>query len=332
MQSIEFRFIPNTNTLKVNVLSGQIDALATVGLTMDQILDLEKVRNKKFVADYVFSGTFEQISVANMGERAKSVGLTDRRVRQALTYAIDRAALTKALFQGKQVPYNTWVNPYSPLYKKDVPAYGYDPNKAKALLAAAGWKPGADGILAKDGVKMSLNFTTTAGTKVRERVQQILQDAWKKIGVDVKIQNYPASVVFGNDFAKHADDGKWDLFMFAWGSDAIFEDGTLFATSEIPTKDNGYTGSNYEKYSNPAYDALWKKSMVEFDAAARAKLYAQMQTIWNEDLPMIPLYSRVDAITHASALVNYDFTGNSVVPSWNAYQIGWASRGAVQDK
>lgn len=332
VQTVQYRFIPNTNTLKVNVLSGQVDALSTVGLTLDQALALEKSQRNKYKVFYFSAGTFEQISVANMGERSKSLGLQDKRVKQALLYSIDRAALTKALFGGKQIPINTWVNPYSSLYKKDVRVYNYDPAKAKALFAEAGWKPGSDGTLEQGGKKMILNYTTTAGNTVRERVQQILQAQWKAVGVQVNIQNFPASVVFGNDFAKHADDGKWDMFMFAWGSDAILEDGTLFATSEIPSKDNGYTGSNYEKYSNPAYDALWKQSMVEFDSAARAKLYDKMQVIWNEDLPMLPLYSRMDSYTRLVGLVNYDFNGSSLTPAWNAYQIGWASRGAVEQK
>lgn len=299
---------------------------------MDQALELEKTKRGKYDVKYVYTGTFEQISPCQMGERAQSLGLTDRRVRQALVYATDRAAMTKALFQGKQQPFNTWVNPNSPLYKKDVKAYNYDPAKARELFAAAGWKPGADGMLEKNGKKLVFNLTTTAGNKVRERVQQILQAQWKGVGVGVNIQNFPASVVFGNDFAKHCNDGKWDMFMFAWGSDAVYEDGTLYATESIPTKDKSFTGSNYQKSSSPGYDPLWKQSLVEFDTSARAKLYDKMQSIWNEELPMLPLYTRMDAYTRAVGLVNYDFTGASVSASWNAYQLGRASRGAVQDR
>lgn len=333
LQSITYRFIPNTTTLKVNILSGQLDALSSLGVSLDQALELERnsrVRNN-YTVRYVNTGTVEQISPCQAGDRARSLGLTDRRVRQALTYATDRAALSQALFQGKQPPFNTWVNPASPLYKKDVRAYPYDPERARTLLAAAGWKPGPDGILTKGGVRMVLNMTTTAGNAVRERVQQILQEQWRKVGVGLKIQNYPASVVFSSDFGKRCDEGKWDLFMFAWGSDAIGEDGSLFATAQIPTAANGYTGTNYPKYSNPAYDTVWKQSMVEFDRAARIRLFDRLQTIWNEDLPVIPLYSRLDAYTRAVGLVNYDRSGSSTA-GWNAYQIGWASRGAVPAK
>ncbi len=131
---------------------------------------------------------------------------------------------------------NTWVSPIGKLYKKDAKDYNFDPSKAKALFAAAGWKPGPDGILAKDGKKMSLNFSTTAGNKLRERVQQILQAQWKAVGVDVNIQNFPATVVFSGDFAPRSAEGKWDLFMYAWSNDPSLERGDLWARRTFPAK------------------------------------------------------------------------------------------------
>lgn len=332
IKSIHYRFVPDTNALKINVISGQVDALSPIGLTLDQAIDLEKRAKDKFVVKYFSAGTWEQISIPYIGKRAESLGLTDKRVRQALLYSIDRKAMTKALFAGKQPLTNTWINSASKLVKKDIKQYNYDPAKAKKMFAIAGWKPGPDGILQKNGKKMILTLTTTAGNKIRERVEQILKDQWKKVGVQVKIQNYPASVVFSNEFAKKGDEGKWDLFMFAWGSDAISEDGSLWVGKEAPTKANGFTGSNYAKYKSKAYDTLWEKANIEFDSANRIKLFDKMQMIWNEDLPVLPLYYRMSAYTRAPGLVNYDFTANSVFNSWNAYQIGWKSKGAVEDK
>src|SRR5699024_2154491 len=101
LQTVTYRFIPNTNTLKVNVLSGQVDALATVGLSFDQAIDLQRGQ-RKFSTYFVPGAVWEHIDINTRGQKAKDLNLDDPNVRQALLYAIDRASLVKALFQGKQ--------------------------------------------------------------------------------------------------------------------------------------------------------------------------------------------------------------------------------------
>lgn len=328
VQTVTYRFIPNTNTLKVNVLSGQVDALATVGLSFDQAIDLQRGQ-RKFTTYFVPGSVWEHIDINTRGQKAKDLGLDDANIRQALLYAIDRPSLVKALFQGKQPVSNVFINPLATVYKKDVQAYPFDAAKAKALFAAAGWTPGSDGILQKGGKKFSLNFGTTAGNSVRERVQQILQAQWKAVGVQVNIQNYPASVFFGADFLSKGAEGKWDLAMYAWISNPIFEEGDLFKGSGVPTEANGYAGQNNSGWVNAEYDKLQLQARTEFNPAARNKLFDQMQTIWAKNVPSLPLYYRVNPYIQANGLVNYDFSAYTLYPTWDAYRVGWASKGAV---
>ena len=332
VQSVQYRFIPNTNTLKVNVLSGQLDALSAVGLTFDQGIDLQRSERSKYKTYFVPSATWEHIDINGFAgvQKVKDLDLDDRRVRQALLYSIDRAALTKALFQSKQQVSNTFVNPISKVYKKDAKDYGFDPAKAKALFAAAGWTAGSDGVLTKGGKKFSLNFTTTAGNTTRERVQQILQAQWKSVGVQVNIQNYPSSVVFAQDFIGGGSNGKWDMLMYAWTADPSLEKGNLFTSSQIPTAANGYSGQNEPGWKNAEYDALWTQAGGEFDLAQRVKLFDKMQSLWAEDVPSLPLYFRVNVYTKVPTLANYTFSAYTLYPSWNAYQIGWTAKGAAE--
>ncbi|ULH14455.1 peptide ABC transporter substrate-binding protein [Deinococcus sp. KNUC1210] len=332
VQTVQYRFIPNTNTLKVNVLSGQIDTLSAVGVTFDQGLDLQRSQRDRYKTYFVPSATWEHIDINGFSnvQKVKDLDLDDKRVRQALLYSIDRAALTKALFQGKQQVSNTFVNPIAKLYKKDAKAYDFDPAKAKALFADAGWKPGADGILAKNGKKFSLNFTTTAGNATRERVQQILQAQWKAVGVDVNIQNYPSSVVFAQDFIGGGSNGKWDMLMYAWTADPSLEKGNLFSSTQIPTAGNGFAGQNEPGWKNAEYDKLWNQANTEFDLSARVKLFDRMQSIWADEVPSLPLYFRVNVYTKVPNLMNYTFSAYSLYPSWDAYEIGWSSKGAAE--
>lgn len=332
VQSVQYLFITDTNTLKINMLSGRIDALSNIGLTLDQALIFEKARRNKFIVKYFPGTSWEQISIPYQGGRAKALGLTDKRVRQALLYSVDRNKINEAIFFGKQLPAHSWVGLSSKLLKIDAKEYRYNPKKARKLFAAAGWRPGSDGILQKNGKKMILNMTTTAGNKVRERIEMILKDQWRKVGVQLKIQNYPASIAFDKDFIKRGDQGKWDLFMFAWKMNPVTEDGSPWTSKEIPTDENGLTGSNYVKYRSEAYDTLWRKANIEFDSRQRIKLFDKMQQVWIEDLPVLPLYYRMSNYIRSVGLVNYDYTNKSSLNSWNAYKIGWKSRGAIEEK
>ncbi len=100
------------------------------------------------------------------------------------------------------------------MYSAEAPAYPYDPARARALLAEAGWTPGADGICRNAaGERLSLEFSTTAGVRVRELVQQVMQSEWRRIGVETTISNEPARTLFGETL-KHR--GFKGLAMFAW--------------------------------------------------------------------------------------------------------------------
>ncbi|BBN93657.1 extracellular solute-binding protein [Deinococcus grandis] len=331
VQTVTYRFIPNTNTLKVNILSGQLDAVSAVGLTFDQGTDLARNERNKYKTYFVPGAVWEHIDINARGQRAKDLDLDDPRMRQALLYAIDRDALTKALFQGKQAVSNSWIGPVSKLYKKDVTDYNLNVAKAKQLFAALGWTPGSDGILQKGGKKLTLNFSTTAGNSTRERVQQILQAQWKAVGVQVNIQNYPASVIFGPDFLSKGESGKWDMAMYAWSNNPVFEEGNLWKSEGIPTAANGYSGQNNPGWNNAEYDKLYKQAKVEFNQADRIKLFDRMQAVWNSEVPSLPLYFRVNVYTKVPGLVNYTFSAITQYPSWNAANIGWASKGAVEE-
>lgn len=331
IQTVVYRFIPNTNTLKVNTLSGQIDAVSAVGLSFDQGVDLQRNERSKFKTYFVPGAIWEHIDINTRGQKAKDLDMDDPRMRQALLLSIDRDALTKALFQGKQLVSNSFVNPISKLYKKDVRDYNLNVAQAKTLFTQLGWTAGSDGILQKGGKKLSLNFGTTAGNSTRERVQQILQAQWKAVGVQVNIQNYPASVFFGPDFLSKGADGKWDLAMYAWTGNPIFEEGNLFKGSGVPTAANGYSGQNNAGWINAEYDRLHKQAQTEFNLAERIKLFDRMQAIWNSEVPALPLYYRVNVYTKVPGLVNYTFSAYTLYPSWNAANIGWASRGAVEE-
>ena len=129
--------------------------------------------------------------------------LGDVRVRRALLMAIDRQTMVDRLFHGTQPVAATWVNPLSPNYDEAIPVVKFDTAGARALLHEAGWTPGPDGICRNAaGDRLSLEFTTTAGNRLRELQQQVLQSNLKNACVEVTIKNEPARTLFGETLKK----------------------------------------------------------------------------------------------------------------------------------
>ncbi len=126
--------------------------------------------------------------------------LGDHAVREALYCAMDKKSIIDAIYYGLPHPTETFLPSQSWAYNPDLPKQVYDPAKAKQILDAAGWKPGAGGIREKNGVRLAFTNSTTAGNHVREQAQELLQQTWKEIGADMQIKNMPAAVIWGDYF------------------------------------------------------------------------------------------------------------------------------------
>ncbi|MFI5015509.1 MAG: peptide ABC transporter substrate-binding protein [Hyphomicrobiales bacterium] len=307
---IVLKLIENTAALQANLLSGDVDMVAGegVGLTIDQVLDLQKQHPDQFTYIFKPSLTYEHIDM-----KVGNPILADLRVRQALVYAADRKTLVDKLFQGMQPVAITWVNPLNPNFAKDVPTYPYDLPKAKALLAEAGWKPGPDGICRNDkGERLSLEFSTTAGNRLRELQQQVLQSNWKAACIEVNIKNAPARTFFGEITKKRLYEG---LAMYAWSSSVTESPRRTLSSEQIPTEANNYGGSNSIGYSNPEMDKLIDQAEQELDPEKQILIWGRMQQIYARDLPVIPLFYRAEPHVVPKWLKGYTPTGHGDLSS-----------------
>ncbi len=285
---IVIRVVENTAALEANLLSGALDYIAgSLGLTLDQALSLEERRSAEFEFVYKAGLIYEHIDL-NLDNPI----LADPRVRRALLHGVDREAVSQRLFRGKQPVAHTNVSPLDWVHAEDVPHYSYDPERAKTLLEEAGWTPGPGGVRVNaDGAKLSLALGTTAGARVREQVQQVLQHYWKQIGVDIQIRNQPARVFFGQTVRERRFDG---MAMFAWISAPESVPRSTLHSSMIPTQANNWAGQNYTGYKNPVMDALIDAIEVDLSRESRLERWHELQRIYAEDLPALPLYFRAD--------------------------------------
>jgi peptide/nickel transport system substrate-binding protein len=310
---IIYRIIPDTNTLLANLESRTIDAISPTGLSFDQALDFQKRKGNDFRVIFVPGLVWEHIDMNHDNPIFK-----DKRVRQALLYAIDREKMVQTLFEGKQEVAHSWLPPRHYGYYADVKKYPYDLEKARKLLEEAGWKEGPDGIrINEKGEKLSLTIMTTAGNKIRERVEEILQADWKKAGIDLEIKNQPAKVFFGETvrYRKFPH-----LAMYAWIIGPTSDGESLWTIKNIPSPENNWQGQNQGGFRHPEIDRIDNLVPKTLDEKERKALLAQEQQIWAEELPSLPLYFRMDVSATRKDLHNWLVTGTDTPVTWNAEQ------------
>jgi len=302
-RQITVRAIENTAALEANLLSGSVDMIAgEVGLPLDEALAFEKRHGTDYQVIYKPGLAYEHVDI-NLDRSA----LADRRVREALILGIDRAAITRSLFAGREPVADSFMNPLDAGYTDAVPHYGYDPARAQALLEEAGFHAAANGGRRNaNGQELSFELMTTAGNRSRELVEQVLQSQWRKIGVEVKLKNEPARVLFGETL-RHR---RFDLAMYAWISSPENVPRSILRSDEIPSEANAFAGQNIAGFNNAEMDRLIDALEVELDRNKRNTLWAEAQRLYATELPSLPLYFRSDAFILPKWLTGLHPTGN----------------------
>lgn len=284
---IVVKIIENTAALEANLLSGNVDyVLGELGLSLDQVLAFEKRHKDRYNFIYKPALIYEHIDTMLDNKL-----LADRRVRQAMLMAIDRKAISDKLFEGKQPVADGPISPLDPMYSPVARRYAYDPAAARKLLDEAGFTEVKGGVRHNGkGERLSIDLTTTAGNRVRELVAQVIQSQLKQVGIEVHIKAEPPRI-----FSEALNRRKFTgLAMYAWVQQPEGVPRSTLHSKEIPSADNAWSGQNYPGYRNPEMDKALDAAEQELDTAKRRALFADIQRIHAEDLPVLPLFFRVD--------------------------------------
>ncbi len=311
-----WRFILDSTVLQANVLSNQVDATEINNFSIDQMVDIEK-RNPQQNAFYIPALIWEHIDLNLDNEWLK-----DKRVRQALAHSINREELSTKLFYGKQPVAHAWLPERHEGYNPNVKKYNYDPARARQLLAEAGFTMGPDGIMRDSkGQRFEMSVMTTAGNAVREQVEQIMKESMRAVGIDLKIDNRPAGVLFGQTTRQRQFP---HMVMYAWVMSPLTLPHSFWNADQIPTPQNNWEGSNYPGWRNAENDKLNNEILQEIDATKRVALLKKQQEIWADELPAIPLYFRLQLNTASKKLANVKPAGLSgTYVNWNSQEWAW---------
>ncbi|SEH43875.1 peptide ABC transporter substrate-binding protein [Magnetospirillum fulvum] len=314
---IQIRTIENSAAMEAHLLSGGVDMIAgELGLPLEQALALEKRQGSRFTFITRPGLVYEHLDV-----NLSSPILADRRVRRALLAALDRDGLTRQLFDGRQPVAATMVPQLDWVFAEDVPAAKYDPAAASALLDEAGWRSGPGGIRVNaQGDKLALELLTTAGNRSRELVAQVIQAQWRKVGIDLKLRTEPPRVMFGDTVSQR----KFPhLAMFAWYSAPESVPRSTLHSTLIPTAANNWAGQNYPGYASPKMDALLDAIEIETDRPRRKALWRDLQRLYAEDLPALPLYFRADPFILPKGMSGLSPTGHQDPSPYWVEQWRW---------
>jgi peptide/nickel transport system substrate-binding protein len=301
LDEIIFNFIPDNNT-RLNAMKSKEYDLG-LGFQPDQVKDLKAIDG--YGVSLVDSNAFLHFGTSIKSDNGKAL-FSDPNVRKAMYYAIDRQAIATDLMEGTVTLANTPINPASPYYNASTTVYNYDPTKAKQLLDAAGWVPGADGIRVKDGKRFSFTILNRAGRNDRIAIAQVIQAQLKDVGIEVQMDTKESAA-----YTDQWRSGNWDATVGGW-----------FLTAD-PSITNLYAcdgANNMTGYCDTKLDDAMKASDQALDFKDRKPLIDQVQSILMDDGFDLPIYFNVLPVSYSQKMVNFKGSGTNLGSFWNDYE------------
>lgn len=306
IERLVYKYVPDLNVMYTQFKTGDIDVVGLQWITPDHYDEAKDLAGK--VVNVVPGSTIESLSF-NM-ERPQ---FKDAAVREALYAAIDKQSIIEALYYGLPTPTESYVPQQSFYYNPDLPKHEYSIEKANKLLDDAGWIPGADGVRAKDGVKLAFTCSTTAGNHIREQVQQYMQQSFKDIGVEMTISNLPPAVMWGDYWMLSKFDSVIVGLDFLTGPDPDTSD--FFRSTSSGAK--GGSGQNTWQFVNKDVDDLLAKGGSLFVPEERKAVYLKIQEIMRKELPLLPLFQYATVRGHKQGVENVTPNVNTRIDTWN---------------
>lgn len=213
----------------------------------------------------------EGLNVGYLGFNVERKPLDDKRVRQALTRAINKQAIIDAVYQGAGVAAKNPMPPTVWGYNKDIEDTPYDPDGAKRLLAEAGHGQGFKTTL------WAMPVTRPYNPNAR-RMAELVQADWRAVGVEAEIVSFE-----WGEYLKRTQAGEQDAFMLGWTADIADPDNFLGVLLGCDAVGN----TNRARWCHKEYDDLIKQAKRITDTAERSKLYAKAQEIFKEEAPWV---------------------------------------------
>ena len=271
LDSIVFRVLPDQLSLRLAFETRQVDFWSVDPWAVGHFQD-----DKRFD---LFSSPSS--SYTYVGWNLRRPIFQDEKVRQALAHAVNVPEMVKYILYGHGVQSTGIFTPKMWFFNPDVKPFVYHPEKARQLLAEAGWKPGKDGILEKDGQRFSFTLITNNGNEIRRDIATLVQDDLKKLGIEVKIELYEWAVFLKNFINK----GDFDAMVLGWALGPDYDQYQIWHSSQSNPEQ-----LNVVNYRNSEVDKLLVDIREEYSRDKIISLAGQLQSTIYHDQPYLFLY------------------------------------------
>ncbi len=205
----------------------------------------------------------------------------DHRVRLALAHAVNVEQMIRYVLYGYGSQSTGIFTPEMWFFNPRVRPFGYDPEKARRLLDDAGWKPGPDGIRAKDGERFAFTLITNNGNAVRSDIATLVQADLKTVGIEVKVEMYEWAVFLKNFVNK----GDFDAVVLGWGLGQGFDQFQIWHSSQTGPEQLNMVG-----YKSAEADRLLEAIREEFDREKIIAMCGELQQLIYDDQPYLFLF------------------------------------------
>ena len=343
--TLVFRIVPDPNAAVSDLVAGACDLLdPTINLDGQLSLLLQMQTDRQVLALTSTTNTIEWLGLGiNPGTYDDGYSTTppldrpdffhDKRTRQAIALCLDRQKVVDTVLFGLSVVPNTYVSPEHPLYNSTVAPYPYDPAQANRILEQVGWRDQdndpstpreAFGVLnVPQLTPLVLNYYTSSATQ-RRQVSEILTQSLSQCGIGVNVTYLSYIDLYAEGGANGPLFGRnFDLAEFAMGTSSLQPPCSWYTTAQIPTVSNNWVGANVTGYKNSEFDAAcaWAQQQAP-DDEAYLDAYHLTQSLFNSDLPAIPLYLRLKVAAARPDMCDFDLdpTANTL---WNIESLDY---------
>ncbi len=301
IDKVIYRIIPDTATMFLELKFGGIDFM---GLTPPQY---KLQANSGFFNKYFQKFRYPSFGYTYLGYNLLNPLFKDMRVRQAIAHAINKKEIIAGVLLGYGTPCTGPFPPESWAYNRDVKDYDYNPAKALALLAEAGWKMNSSGLMEKDGRTFSFTVLVNQGNDERIKVAEILKEQLRRVGIELKIKVLEWQALL-HDFI---DKKRFEAVILGW---ALSRDPDIYDIwDSSKTKEGEF---NFISYKNAEVDRLLLQGRRTFSLEKRKAIYHRIHAILAEEQPCAFLYvpdalpvlnKRFKGVVKAPIGIDYDF-------------------------
>lgn len=302
LKEVVWKVVPDVNTLFNELATHDVDIYPSVNPNaVARLSTIDGITVKRrLIANW-----------RHLGINMSRPELRDVRVRRAIEEAVDWARIEQTVFHGidrlavSDIFPESWAAP-------SLPAYRYDPADAKRLLAAAGWRPGPDGVLRKGPLTMRLSIYATTGHQENTESQVMIQSMLRNVGIDIAVRNYPGSYLFAMDGPIYT--GKYDLEWSVETNGPDPDNSASWAGPFVPPH-----GANTSWLDDPIVNESSLAAAATFDNAVRKALYQREESRLRELVPAVFFSWETDYTAMNTDVKNY-IPAAFIGDTWNAWQ------------